>query len=337
MIRTGLWMSAVRRAGSHHRRGSMFGMGASIGVVHRRAVLAARGISEAGLAEVVEAGRLRRIAQGGYTPEPRGQRWEEYRREVLACALRGGAGSAVISHQSAGSLHALPMLKPSMSRVHVSIGTRSGGGVRSRRHIHPRPLPPADVVTLDGIRVTSRARTAIDIATGGDFERALTVVDGVRRVWRYPAAENPAPVPLAALQACLATLRTCRGTVTARRALAASVCRSESVGESWSRARMIEWGLPAPRLQVGYVLGGREYFTDFTWGSLIGEFDGMDKYADPEVIAYEKRRDSDFRAAGYSIFHWRWSDLEDRARFFRILTSEMLKGGVLDRQPPFGG
>ncbi len=100
---------------------------------------------------------------------------------------------------------------------------------------------------------------------------------------------------------------------------------------------MMQWRLPMPELQRRYELSGNLYFADFRWPGKIGEFDGAGKYSDPETIRREKRRDADFRAAGYETVHWRWQDLEDRARFFTILTSAMARTGVLSAVPVFPG
>ncbi|WEV72323.1 hypothetical protein [Bifidobacterium sp. ESL0790] len=64
---------------------------------------------------------------------------------------------------------------------------------------------------------------------------------------------------------------------------------SENGGESFCRGTMIEEGFPVPRLQVEYPKpDGSVYRVDFlyqlrTGRSAVIEFDGMDKYIDPEM------------------------------------------------------
>ncbi len=54
---------------------------------------------------------------------------------------------------------------------------------------------------------------------------------------------------------------------------------SASVGESWSRAQMIEADPPAPDLQKYYLLPEQDAWVDFDWSRvLVGEFDGEGKY-----------------------------------------------------------
>jgi hypothetical protein len=97
--------------------------------------------------------------------------------------------------------------------------------------------------------------------------------------------------------------------------------RSESAGESVSRVRMFEDGLPIPDLQ-------REIFgpdgrlvarVDFLWDEqqTIGEFDGKIKYGRlvppgqsiEKVIYEEKVREDALRDLGWHVVRWLWRDL----------------------------
>ncbi|WP_217491795.1 hypothetical protein [Tsukamurella pseudospumae] len=256
---------------------------------------------------------------------------------VRAAGTVGGWG--VISHQSAAVLWGLPMLRPDYSRVHTTIDDRHKGGlVSGKRHVHPRPLPPEDIVLLDAIRVTSLARTAIDGAMAGDYEQALALLDGARLVPRVPKPTDRPTVPLAELVRVVSGLGRRTGSEMVLRALGDSVECSESVGESWSRARMIQWKLPHPELQRIFRIRGRTYYVDFFWGRLVGEFDGEDKYrSGADRRRYEQRRDSDFATIGITVCHWKWEDLLDRRRFHTILTTQMFNTGVIASIPRFPG
>ena len=93
-----------------------------------------------------------------------------------------------------------------------------------------------------------------------------------------------------------------RGCRMAARALDFADPRAESPGESFSRARFSEWGLPAPQLQKSFVdeTGRILARVDFWWEqfSLVGEFDGAVKYGEllepgervEDVVLAEKRR-----------------------------------------------
>lgn len=110
-----------------------------------------------------------------------------------------------------------------------------------------------------------------------------------------------------------------RGRRRAERAIAFADARSGSPGETLSRVRMWEAGLPAPELQVPFSdRAGRIGVVDFWWPQydLIGEFDGVSKYVrdeftggrDPaEVVIAEKVREDRLRALGPAVARWGWS------------------------------
>ncbi|WFR84157.1 hypothetical protein [Arthrobacter sp. Y-9] len=119
-------------------------------------------------------------------------------------------------------------------------------------------------------------------------------------------------------------------------ALALADPRSESVGESWSRALIHRLGFEAPELQHR-IPGpqGEIARTDFFWpeARLVGEFDGLVKYlraqdlrgTDPaRVVVEEKRREDRIRAEGYGVVRWVWDDLRRPERFAALL----LRAGV---------
>ncbi|CAM5490170.1 Cullin, a subunit of E3 ubiquitin ligase OS=Tsukamurella paurometabola (strain ATCC 8368 / DSM/ CCUG 35730 / CIP 100753 / JCM 10117 / KCTC 9821 / NBRC 16120 / NCIMB 702349 / NCTC 13040) OX=521096 GN=Tpau_3059 PE=4 SV=1 [Tsukamurella paurometabola] len=308
-----------------------------MGELLTRDLLLAQGWTRNGIRQAIRTRKLRMLWPTVYTDLPVGEPWTEYARMVRAAGTVGGWG--VLSHQSAAVLWGLPMLDPDFSRVHSTIDHRHRGGfVSAKRHVHPRPLPPQDVVVLEGLRLTSPARTAVDTALAGNYEQALAVFDGARRASRFPTQASRPSVPLADLIRVIEELGPRTGRETALRALRDSVQSSESVGESWSRARMIEWKLPMPELQRRFVVADRVYYADFRWGPLVGEFDGDGKYErDADRRRYEKRRDSDFATLGMVVCHWSWADLRSRERFYQVLTTAMFRAGVMRSIPRFPG
>nr|WP_019200715.1 type IV toxin-antitoxin system AbiEi family antitoxin domain-containing protein [Tsukamurella sp. 1534] len=307
-----------------------------MGDVVRRGYLLATGMSSAAISRAVDSGRLERLARGAYAvPAPPGHEeppWERYRTTVLATAP---AFNAVVSHESAAVLHGIPFLRPARSLVHFTVDRRHGGGVRRGAHIHPRPLGRHEIVLVDGARATSRVRTAIDVATTGDLERAVCAIDAVRLRRRYPSPDDPAPVTVAELEECLSGLGRRRGVAVARRAIELSVDCSASAGESWSRMQMLSAGIPLPRLQREHVLEGRQYFADFDWGPLIGEFDGLDKYGTTSravtgALAEEKAREETFAAAGIEVVRWGWRTLRAPGRLPLLLTTALARNGLIE-------
>ena len=307
------------------------------GLIHRNAVLAA-GFTDNDLRASLRRREIERVHRGVFVVCGDRTRLEHHRLVALASvqaakgegaedrgsgeseAVESGAAEseagveeaaeprAALSHQSAAAVHGLEMLSPTLTRVHST--TVGGAGFRTAtHHRHVATLSDDELVEVDGVLVTSIERTAVDIACGAaTFAQALAVVDSALRL----GADRE-------LMTKMLTGKR-RGVGLARRALHHADGRSENPGESWSRAQMIEAGLPAARLQHTFrdVDGEHVARTDFDWGGrLVGEFDGKVKYGKllkpgedaTEVVLREKRREDELRAMGVMVVRWTWDDL----------------------------
>ncbi len=281
----------------------------------RRATALRHGLTDDHLAAGVAAGELIHLGYGAYVPAlalpPGPTRGDvRYRYRCVAFGTADlGKRAPVLSHQSAAALHGLPLLKADLGSVHLLSCSPSGGHKRHRRHIHTGIVDPGSVVLIDGVHVTSLVRTAIDLACGGDFARALTVLDGALR--RGATREE--------LRGELDSRRR-TGISIARRALIHADGASESVGESWSRAQFIAADLPTPNLQTRYRGRTRHARVDFEWSSrLVGEFDGRVKYGrvylrdgetPADLVEREKEREDELRERGLMVVRWIWRELE---------------------------
>ncbi|WP_188586125.1 type IV toxin-antitoxin system AbiEi family antitoxin domain-containing protein [Gordonia jinhuaensis] len=298
------------------------------GLIRRDAALA-HDVSDKQLAAAVRRGELIRLVPGVFVADPgrfagHGGRDELYRLRCVAVATSESAGGFPLSHASAAAVHGLGTLKPDRDRVHVTNGRSSGGSIRTYRHIHSGALHTEDVTVIDQIAVTSLERTAVDVAVTGDFAQALTVFDAALR----HGADRDLMSDLLA-----AGRRT--GIRAARRAIALADGLSESVGESWSRAQMIDAGLPIPRLQSMFR-SRSEYRCDFEWERrLIGEFDGVHKYGrllrpgetPADAVVREKVREDELRAMGLMVVRWTWATLE-RGEMVPLLRAWMARLGI---------
>lgn len=209
--------------------------------------------------------------------------------------------------------HGLPVWGLSLERVHATRDGTGGGRVTRKVHVHRLPLDEREIVEVDGIRVTSVARTVHDIARSVAFEHAVVVAD---------AALARRLVDGETLRVAQDRAAGWPGGPAARRALAFADGRSESVGESRSRVAFQVAGLPPPvpqwevRSRDGRLVGR----VDFGWPDLwtVGEFDGKVKYgrllrpgqSPGDVVFDEKRREDDLRAELLSVGRWVWDDLE---------------------------
>ena len=123
------------------------------------------GFSRALLSHHAKQGRFIRARPGLY-------RLREYpsstREEVLSAWLAAGKDIAVVSHESALHLQSLSDIIP--SAVHLTVprarrSVRAGPGVKV--HTTTKSLGRGDVVTREGIRMTSPMRSILDVAQAG--------------------------------------------------------------------------------------------------------------------------------------------------------------------------
>ena len=116
--------------------------------------------------------------------------------------------------------------------------------------------------------------------------------------------------------------------------------RSESPGESLSRALIAEMGFPAPSLQRTISTDAGSFRLDFCWEDqrIVGEFDGRMKYFDDELLAgrdprevlyREKQREDALRRAGWLVVRWAWGQL----RRPHELANRLRRAGLVSVQP----
>lgn len=281
-----------------------------------------------------EIRRLRRrgdwlvLQRGAYlTSAPAGPR-EEHLLAVRA-TLAGLRVAAIVSHASAAAVHGLPLWRVPLGQVHITRQPPARSARETRLRSHVARLSPRDVVTIGSMAVTAPARTVVDLASTLPFEPALVLADAALHDGRTTPAE---------LRAVASDLRGTRGSRAAHRVVAAADGRSESIGESRSRALMITAGLPVPDLQVevrgfdGRLLGR----CDFGWRSnrLLGEFNGRVKYGrllrpgqhPGDAVFAEKRREDDLRFERWDMTRWVWADLDAPAGLTARLERALERG-----------
>ncbi|HEY0218123.1 MAG TPA: type IV toxin-antitoxin system AbiEi family antitoxin domain-containing protein [Cellulomonas sp.] len=284
---------------------------------------AARGCAPGDLRRAVQSGVLHRVRRGVYVGGPGWRGSDQAARHLIR--VRAAAAvltDVVFSHRSAAAAWGLPLLGPWPEQVEVVAGPAGGG--RSTPGIRRRAVPvPVVPTSRGGLRVTDLVRTAVDLACTESLASAVVAADHALR---------SRGLVLERARQELDGRGAARGVRRARRVLELADPRAESVGESLSRVRMVEHGIPAPELQhefrdrLGVV--GR---VDFWWpgARLVGEFDGRLKYRadDPEDgrppeerVWAEKVREDRLRALGVRVVRWTWSDawlgepLADRLR-----------------------
>jgi hypothetical protein len=277
----------------------------------RRQLIAA-GWTDQELRKQRRAGELHRLGRGAYVAAPGTPPAFEARHALLA-AVRDErhAADGVLSHVSAAVLHGLSTWGLPLERIHRTRDRRTGGRVGNGVHLHAAPLTPDEMEEVDGLLVTSVARTVVDLARTAGFDAAVAVADSAL----HKHLVHPDQLARAA--------RRCAGwpgAPQARHVVTVADGGSGSVGESRSRLAMLRSGLPAPILQWRVESGGRVFEVDFGWPDLctVGEFDGLFKYGrllqpgqDPaDVVVAEKLREDEIRDVGLRVVRWIWVDID---------------------------
>jgi hypothetical protein len=279
-----------------------------------RPELLAAGLSDDDLARLCRSGGLGRVRRGAYIDAADERLRNREARHALAAraAISRLTPGTVASHVSAAVLHGLPAWGTRLDRVHVTRDGLTGGHRRRTLHVHVRSLGADDVTSVDGVAVTSVARTLADVARDESFASAVAIIDAALR--RHLVAPD-------ALERAVDEAARCHGVRAARRAIAFADPGAESVGESRSRVLLDRARLPEPVLQ--WEVPGRQPLgrCDFGWPELrtVGEFDGRIRYGrllrpgqDPgDAVFAEKRRDDAIRDAGFRVVRWVWDDLDD--------------------------
>lgn len=261
-------------------------------------------------------GNLVPVRRGAYVRERSAERTcaDEHRELILATVPQLHDG-AVISHASAAVLHGLPAWPQAIDRVLLTRNRSSGGNRRSVVQVHTAPLPHDHVTTIDDVPVTSLARTVLDLCRTVPIEQAVAAGD---RALAFGLVRGPGGLHRSDdAMAWNSTGEACRY-------VTLFDPRSESPGESVSRVRLHDDGLPAPELQQD-VFDENGYFiarADFQWKEqrTIGEFDGKIKYGKlrkpgqslEDAIFAEKLREDALRDLGWQIVRWIWADLYRR-------------------------
>jgi hypothetical protein len=211
---------------------------------------------------------------------------------------------------SAAVLHQLPIWNNQLARVHITRDGSGGGKVRRYVHLHVAPLPATEVCEIEGQRVTTLARTVLDLLRTLTMEQSVPIGDAALRLG----------LRLEDLAELAGRCIGWRGMLRARRAMNFLDPRSESPGESYSRVVLHRIGVPAPTPQ--YEVWEREVLVgrvDFCWEEFrtLGEFDGRQKYGQllkpgqtaADAVFEEKRREDALRDLGWQIVRWIWQDL----------------------------
>jgi very-short-patch-repair endonuclease len=149
---------------------------------------------------------------------------------------------------------------------------------------------------LDGLPVTTPARTAFDLGRRGPFTGSVARLDALIRA---------TGVAVDAVETLAAAHRHTRGLRQLERVLDLVDAGAESPKETWLRLLLIRHGFPRPRTQIPVLSldGHRKYYLDMGWEELMlaVEYDGDHHRTTRELFAYEIERLEQIQARGWHV------------------------------------
>jgi hypothetical protein len=252
-----------------------------------RADLLAAGLDTSSITRRVRDRRLHRLYRGVYSTVPPSMMRTEARRVAVLIAC---GPDAVLSHESAAEYWG--MRPYSGAFWSVSVPRHRGDGITGVR-VHRMNLDPADITFVDGIWVTTPARTLLDLAEVAPrhVPRAIERLEELRLLDLGAIEETMARAPgrrgLKPLDAALDLYRP--GVVT----------RSEL--ERRALDLVAAAGLPTPAANAG--IAGIDGEVDLLWvdHAVVVEIDSARYHSSRRAFERDRRKSAELTALGYRV------------------------------------
>lgn len=219
-----------------------------------------------------------------------------WRGALLACG-----DEAALSHRSAARLRRLRRVE---EKLDVTV-PRGGVHLRTRFKVHrPLVLDDRDVEVVDGFRVTTVAKTLVDLP-------AVVGEGAVERALREAASQRV--FDLAAIQEVLSRHKGRRGVGVLKDLLARHFEWNVDVRERLEQAfRAFLVGRLMPPCVHNHLVEG--WLCDVVWApaKLVVELDSRAHHlGDPVAFEADRRRDAELAAAGWVVVRVTWRRLHD--------------------------
>jgi hypothetical protein len=273
---------------------------------------AVAGVSRNVIARLTKQGLLRQVLRAVYVDASTADT-TDLRAAAIALVVHP---DAVITDLSAAWLHGarvnpagdyLPRVSVFQLPENTRVRTRvTNGGVRT--------LEPEDIERINGLRVTTPLRTALDLGRLLKRDLALAAMDGLLRLHRFSRSD---------LRAQLPRFRGYRGVVQLRCLVPICDPRAESPQESILRLRWLDARLPAPHPQhvVADDNGFPVYRLDLADPSVryAAEYDGQEFHFTREQRSNDAQRRAWLRRRGWLIDVFDQDDLASLTVGSRLL------------------
>lgn len=266
--------------------------------------LGSMGHSRGTFRAAVERGEFRRLLRGVYVAASAADT-PQLRAAAVALVV---TPDHVIVDRTAAWIHGVDCfaLTEREAGTHVEVCVPGGRHATERKDVRGRErcLADADVMTMDGLRVTTPLRTALDLGCHLREREALAALNELARLHALTAADLLAELP---------RFRGRRGVRQLRQLAPLMDGRLESARESWIWAALSAAGLPLPEPQVWVDVDGvPTYRLDFAYlrRRVAIEYDGAEFHG-PDRREQDERRRRWLRDDGWTVIVVRRGDFTE--------------------------
>lgn len=181
-----------------------------------------------------------------------------------ACWLRSRR-RGILAGFSASALHGSKWIGPTMPAAIIDTNRRKGAGVQ----VWEARIEPDEVAVVHGMRLTTPARTALDLACRYPTDTAVAAIDALMQATDLKMAD---------VELLADRYRGRRGMKAARAALELVDGGAQSPKETWMRLLLVRAGFPRPQTQIPVFneWGWAEAYLDMGWEDIkvAAEYDG---------------------------------------------------------------
>jgi hypothetical protein len=291
-----------------------------------RAQLLASGVTPAMIETRLVGARLIRLHRGVYAVGHRQLRREGFwLAAVLACGPY-----AVLSHRDAAALHAIRLTD--RTRTDVTVPGRGRHGPPSVDLHRVTSLDARDVTAVNGIPVTTVARTLVDLGE---------VVPQQALAKALSEAERQGKLDVTGIEAALGRTRGRHGPGTA--AIKAALREHAAHGATLTRSELEDrfvalldaHDLPRPATNA-YVEGIEG---DAVWpdARLVVELDGWDAHKTRRAFQRDREKGNALLAAGWTVMRFTYRDVVDRPGYVATSIAAQLSRACESARPPRAG
>jgi len=196
----------------------------------------------------------------------------------------------ILAGFSASSLHGARWIDASLPAAIIDTNRRRTRGVTAWAD----SIEDDEICVIDGMRVTTPARTALDLACRYPVDSAVSAIDALARATRLKMAD---------VELLADRYRGRHGIRTARKVLDLVDPGAESPRETWLRLLLIRNGFPRPATQIPVYddYGALVAELDMGWEGIkvAAEYEGDHHRTDPDVFNKGIRRHEELADLGW--------------------------------------